>query len=89
MRLVTVTGNVVELNYMWLPTWIGQNAQLKRDLEKYMRPLVEGRELTDVTLQDVDELILGYLEEKYPYVEGLRDYLDGLKFVRLVDADVG
>ncbi len=83
MRLVTVTDKVVELNYMWLPTWIGQNGQLKRDLEADLRSKIEGREINEETMQFIDDLIMGYLEEKYPHVVGLRDYLDGLKFVEL------
>lgn len=89
MRLVTVTDGVAELNYMWLPTWVGQNAQLKKDLEADLRSKVEGLPFTDENMEHIDELIISYLESKFPAVVGLRDYLDGLKFVSLVDADVG
>lgn len=87
MRLISVTGNVVELNYMWLPTWLGQNAQFKKQLETDLRSQVEGLELTEVSLDAVDRLVMNYIVEKFPHVAGLFDYLDGLKFVELVDVD--
>ena len=87
MRLVVTNGRVVELNYMWLPTWLGQNAIFKRDLERDLRGRIEGLELTSDTLDKVDRMVLAYIVEKYPHVQGLFDYLDGLKFVSLVEDD--
>lgn len=89
MRLVAVNGRVVELNYMWLPTWIGQNAQFKQQLEGDLRSQIEGLELTENNLDKIDKMVLNYIVEKYPHVYGLFDYLDGLKFVTLVDNSVG
>lgn len=81
MRLVTVAGKAVELNYMWLPTWLGQNLEFKKWLEKEMKGLVVGQPLTDETLDRISEQVHEKIVEKYP-IEGLWDYLDGLKFVK-------
>jgi hypothetical protein len=89
MRLVAVNGRVVELNYMWLPTWIGQNAQFKQQLEADLRYQIEGLELTEDNLDKINTVILEYVVKKFPHVDGLYDYLDGLKFVRLVDTSAG
>lgn len=89
MRLVAVNGRVVELNYMWLPTWLGQNAQFKQQLEMDLRSKIEGLELTENNLDKISTMVLGYIVEKHPHVDGLWDYLDGLKFVNLVDASGG
>lgn len=87
MRVVTVNGLVVELNYMWLPTWLGQNALFKQQLESDLREQIEGLELTEHNLDKIHTMVLTYIVEKNPHVRGLFDYLDGLKFVELVDAD--
>jgi hypothetical protein len=89
MRLVAVSGLVVELNYMWLPTWIGQNAQFKQKLETDLRSQIEGLELTESNLDKIDRMVLDYIVAQHTHVEGLFDYLDGLKFVRLVDKSGG
>jgi hypothetical protein len=82
MRLVHVAdGRTVELNYMWLPTWIGQNHNLKKEMEEYLRPKIVGRELTEQTLDEVHFMVIDFITQKFP-VPGLFDYLDGLKFVQ-------
>lgn len=89
MRLISVRGCIVELNYMWLPTWLGQNAQFKKDLEKALRSEVEGLELNEDILNRIDRMVLQYIVEHNSHVHGLYDYLDGLKFVSLEDTDGG
>jgi len=81
MRLITVSGKVVELNYMWLPTFVGQNAAFKKKLEEDLRDQIEGLELTAVNLDNIHTLVLHYICEAFP-LPGLFDYLDGLKFVQ-------
>lgn len=84
MRLVLRTEpGVIELNWIWLPTWIGMNLQLTRELNEELSKQIVGRELTEETFDDIEELIMSYLDERYPHLEGLRDYLDGLKFVKV------
>lgn len=81
MRAVIRTGpGVVELNWMWLPTFVGMNAQLKKELEERLAPKLEGRPLED-SLDDAHEMVIEFLVEKFPALEGLRDYLDAMKYV--------
>ena len=83
MRTVVVTTpGVLEINFMWLPTWIGSNAVLKKRLEENLRDRVVGRVLSEQSLDEINDLVIDALEELNPSVEGLRDYLDGLKFVK-------
>lgn len=83
MRTVVVTGpGVVELNWMWLPTFIGSSADTKKKLEDELQEHVVGKQLTEATLDDINDLVIDALEDLHPAVEGLRDYLDGLKFVK-------
>ncbi len=75
--LVRTEYGTVELNFMWLPTWIGMNARLKQDMEKELAEQVTGK-----TVEEANRIVLDYLCQKFP-IEGLRDYLDGLKFVSI------
>jgi hypothetical protein len=83
MRLVQLTApGRVEVNFMWLPTWLGINKEVKEALERELAPLV-GREATDELLDGVNDKLLILIEKRFPQIQGLRDYLDGLKFVQL------
>lgn len=82
MRLVVeVAPGEIELNYMMLPTFIGMNKNLKEELEAKLRPLIEGQEWTSSSLDNAHDLVLDFLEKKFAAIRGLRDYLEGLKYV--------
>lgn len=85
MRAVVRTDEgVLELNWQWLPTWVGMNHMLKADIERELSQKIVGREMTEETLNDIHDMIIDYLEARFgENIEGLRDYLDGLKFVQL------
>jgi len=84
MRLLVLTEpGVLELNYTWLPVWIGINTSLKNDLEKDLQEKFIGREVGEGALDEMNEAVIDWLVKRFPQVEGLRDYLDGLKFVRI------
>lgn len=79
MRFIQYTGDgLLELNYMWLPTWLGMNAAFKKTCERALSEKFKGRTTED--LDDLQEEFLDFVIEKYP-LPGLRDYLDGIKFV--------
>ena len=82
MRAVVITGpGKLELNYMWLPTFIGMDNRMKQLLEKQLSPELVGKPLTDETLDFAHQRVVEFILEKYN-LEGLRDYLDALKFVQ-------
>jgi hypothetical protein len=82
MRVVVATGKgVVELAYTWLPTFIGMNTPLKTEMEKALQKKVLGRPLDERVLDEIHDLVVDWLCEKFPHIEGFRDYLDALKFV--------
>jgi hypothetical protein len=84
MHTVVITGRgEVELNYMWLPTCIGMNSVLKAEMEKALADKVVGIPLDEQGLEKVDEIVIEYLESKFPGVKGLANYLDALKFIEL------
>lgn len=82
MRLVERTApGQLGLNYMWLPTWIGMNAALIREIEEHLTPLIVGKDLTEETLDAASRAVMDYLTNRFSHQAGLEDYLDGLKFV--------
>lgn len=86
MRTIVQTGpGVLELNWQWLPTWIGMNAILKKDLEDTLKDKIVGREITQESLDEIDTMVIDFIVTKAKGVEGVRDYLDGLKFVQEYD----
>jgi len=81
--VVPVDRGVVELNWMWLPTFIGMDSVVRRDLQKQVTGLFEGKDLTDSVLHDAHCFVVDFLCSKYPSVDGLDLYLDALKFIEL------
>lgn len=66
---------------MWLPTFIGMNQQLVKEIEDAIAPAIVGKELNEETLDDASHAVLDFLVKKFPTLPGLYNYLDGLKFV--------
>lgn len=84
MRLVVSPSyGQLSLNCNWLPMWIGMNVQLKKELDKEIRAKAVGRPMTEETLDEINEVALSAICARFPMLEGLRDYLDGLKYVTL------
>lgn len=83
MRLIERSSpGEVDLQFMWLPTWIGINSALQQEIEQHVAPLFIGRDLTDAVLNQAHDEIVSFLQKKFPELTGLADYLDGVKFVR-------
>lgn len=82
MRLVDRTSpGTLSINYMWLPTWVGLNTQLIKEVEEAIAGGIVGKPLDEATLEAAHYAVVEYLVKKFPDVQGLFDYLDGIKFV--------
>lgn len=82
MRLVDRTGpGQLGLNYMWLPTFIGMNASLVAEIDAAVGEACMGLALDEKTLDIAESAAHQFLQQRFPNVPGLFDYLDGLKFV--------
>ena len=85
MRVVVATDpGVVELNYTWLPTWIGMNHAIKKQIEEQLSPLFVGRTLDDSTLDEMHQKVVAFLVEKHPSLVGLEGLLNALSEVKEV-----
>jgi hypothetical protein len=83
MHLTTYIENegTLELNWMWLPTFIGMSTILKRQIDEYISPLVIGKEVTEELLSQLDQEIIKYVVKMHP-IPGLTGYLEALLGVR-------
>jgi hypothetical protein len=79
--VVAVAPGELELNWTFLPSFIGMNASLKKELEVALKPLIEGQAWTESSLDQAHDAVLDFLEKKFPALHGLRDYLEGLKYI--------
>lgn len=82
MHFIVIQGTRAELNHQWLPTWIGINAHIRKELEDHLREQLLQAPIGDELLARADELAIAWLAARFPDLEGLADYLEGLKFVR-------
>ncbi len=83
MRTVVLTGpNVLELNWTWLPTFIGMDASARKDMRDVAKRF-EGKEISEQVLDEAHMAVCNFLVARYPSIVGLRQYLDGLKFIEL------
>jgi hypothetical protein len=84
--VVSPAPGVLELNYMWLPTWIGMNTALLKELGEVASKAAVGRPLTEA-IEESHQAVLDHLSEKYPDIEGLKDWLQGMKLVFVNGSD--
>ncbi len=86
MRFIERTApGKLELNYMWLPSWVGLNEALIREIEDLLSAAIVGQDLTEETLELAHQAVLEILVNKFPSITGLLEYLDGIKFVMTND----
>jgi hypothetical protein len=82
MRVVQFAKDgAAELNWMWLPTFIGQNHLVLRELGNVWDDKFAGKlEHTEQSLDMLHEFTLDWFQEKFK-IEGLRAYLAGISNV--------
>lgn len=85
--VVHVDDGVVEVNYMWLPTWIGLNSGLLKEIGAHMQSKAAGLPLNDTTMQALHDALIDFLCVRYPSIKGLKAYLDGLLHIDISESD--
>ena len=91
MRVVCMQGKILELNYMWLPTFIGQNMWLMGKMQdewkevygKYRGQLMP----TAMVLDQMHNWAIEWLCKELP-IPGLEDYLRAIEKVPMEGNDV-
>jgi hypothetical protein len=84
LLVAELESGVHELLYMWLPTWIGMNVTLKQEIESHIKKQFVGRE---ATLHDIHEAVIDFLVNRFPEIQGLREYLSAVEQVKGPDEE--
>lgn len=83
LAVVQTSSGVLELNYSWLPTWMGMNASLKKEIEDALGKELVGKPLDEFGLLGAHALVVNFLVQRFPQITGLRDFLDGLRYLSI------
>jgi hypothetical protein len=59
------------------------NNTVKQEIEEAVSPLLVGKDMSEEILDVAHEAVIDFLEKKFSGMDGLRDYLDAVKFVGL------
>jgi hypothetical protein len=88
MRLVLeAPGGTVELNWIWLPTWLGHNTRFKESVEQHMSDwIIEHRsigatKITDDLLDVMHKEVISHIVDMFPGIPGLDKYLEAIQYV--------
>lgn len=77
--VVPAQPGVLEISYMWLPTWIGMNTAVMKDIEEHVTRAFVGKEAKE---EEVHEEVLNYICTRFKELTGLREYLSAIKYVQ-------
>lgn len=82
MRVIQVAKDgAIELSWMWLPTFVGQNYLILRELGRvWEAQFPDGVAHTPEGLDEMHEFTINWLCEKFP-IPGLYTYLKGIERV--------
>jgi hypothetical protein len=71
----------VTLNFMFLPTFIGQNPIIQKELQKELAKMFAGKTVTPGLLDEVHTWIIQWLQNKFQ-IAGLEKYLQAIEEVQ-------
>lgn len=81
VQMAKDNSGALELNWMWLPTFIGQNYVVMKDLEKVWREKYSGTtfipETEEETMKTIHDFTIQWLCEKFK-IPGLDKYLEAI-----------
>lgn len=85
MKIVDLIDGAFEVRWTWLPFWLATNPKLKMQLEGEMKAIValNGIRNIDEDLEAMHRHVLRRIQQFFPEMKGLDQFLDGLKDVNL------
>lgn len=83
MRIAQVAKDgALELNWMWLPTFIGQNYMVLKELERFWKDQYpEGVANTPEELDKLHDITIDWFSQKFK-LPGLGKYLSAITYVQ-------
>jgi len=82
LLVVPTDKATVEINFMWLPSWLTFNRNTLEKLDKVVSEHLVGKAMTEENLKLAHDLVVKEIVAMFPHFKGLDDYLDAIKFVR-------
>ncbi len=73
---------VIELNFIWLPCWIGMNVRLQAQLKEKLGKAFVGKPINEESLEEMSKIVIDTLVGMHPAIKGLRKYLEALKYIK-------
>jgi len=80
VRVIVQTDEATEVNWMWLPSWVGMNRALLERMQEELGEVLVGK-----TLDQANTCIVAWLQEQFPHIKGIDQYLAALEHVEIQD----
>lgn len=82
MRFVHKTDDGWDINWMWMPSFLGLSTSLTAQIRESLRQKFEGRTMTDRLVEEMHQKCIDVICEKFPNTRGLREYLMAIREVK-------
>jgi len=69
--------SALDLNWMWLPAFIGQDHRMLQQLREELMEVFGGRPIQNETMAKIHHFVLDWFDRKY-HIKGLRKYLEAV-----------
>lgn len=83
LLVVSTDEGTMEVNYSWLPTWIGMNPTLTSEIGRDLAHRFIGRPVDDALLEEAHVAVVEWLQDRYQAVHGLDEYLNSVRKLSL------
>jgi hypothetical protein len=81
MRLINFENGRLDVKFMWLPVFIGQNAAAMNELQIAGLAKFRNSPVTDAVLDEVNAWVIQWICKRFP-IEGLDQYLSAIRNVK-------
>lgn len=84
MELIVPNGpNSAEINFSWLPTWLGLNQPLLSTMDARLQEAFAGHAMSPEILLAMHSKLIDLLVEEFPNIKGLDKMLHAIKHVHI------
>ena len=73
----------LEINFSWLPTWLGLNQPMLKVLDAGLQEAFQGRKFTPELMVEMNQKVIELLTQEFPAIKGLDKLLSALAHVRI------
>ena len=73
----------LEINFSWLPTWLGLNQPMLRVIDAGLQESFQGRAFTPELMAEMNQKVIELLVKEFPAIKGLDQLLSAVAHVRI------